>query len=257
MPPGITLTYTNTKRIFKKKSALSCEFRTAMKEISLPVKFQAWPGFLIYSRSDSANKSIPWEYLPDGCFARAQVACDSILKKGVNCVKLFSMVDEPTKDLNSDPAQSDRFRASNRFTKGEWWDPCPAAPVFAKDDITGKVDGYVLDPSMSPKGSLKATDWVKTYWSQDFPIKMEAANPDEYDPPAESFYPVNHHEFSQENFLRHMDRAQKTNSDYAAIIKEIKRSVSTPTIRMKYPKKKDDNMSRNIMQNFLPIQSGK
>jgi hypothetical protein len=165
------------------------------------------------------DPSIPWEYLPDGCYARAHVTCKDMLDKGFNVSKMYVMIDGIT-DNPFFPMPSYRLKTQNKFTEGEWW--YHVAPVvFAKDEKTGEVDGYILDAAVSKKPQ-KATDWIKNFWSQDFPILFDMTHADIYEPHLESNMPGLPHEFSQKKFDRLMPEALQTNKEYNATLHKIK-----------------------------------
>lgn len=93
------------------------------------------------------DKTVPWEYLVDGCYARAHVTCEKILNEGVNCAKMYVIIDDPGFNEPSYPFPSWRLGAKNKFTTGEWWYHV-AALTFAKDEATGEIDGYIIDPAV-------------------------------------------------------------------------------------------------------------
>jgi hypothetical protein len=167
----------------------------------------------------TADKSVPYEYLPDGCYARAHTASKKYLDKGINCAKLYVMLDDI--DWNNPFSfPSERFRAENKFTKGEWW--YHVAPVvFAKDE-SGNVEGYVIDPAVNKDKPIKASDWVKAFWSQDFKVAFDTTHADIYEPQLEDLTNPQAREFSQENFDNWMPEALKTNKEYGQELKQIK-----------------------------------
>lgn len=166
-----------------------------------------------------ADKSVPWEYLPDGCYSKAHVTCAKLLAAGYNCAKLYLMQDDPDLDSDNYPFPG-RFHASNKFTDGSWWYHV-AALVFARDEATGAVDGYILDPAMNKARPLSPAEWVKTVWNGQDPIRFDTTYADTYDPP--SVDPLSlPTEFSRERFDKFLAQARKTNEDYAHVLARIK-----------------------------------
>jgi hypothetical protein len=166
------------------------------------------------------DKSVPWEYIIDGCYARAHVTCEKLLNEGVNCAKLFAIIGDAHPEDPTYPFPSYRLKAENKFMKAEWW--YHVAPlVFAKDDKTGEIDGYIVDLAMNNKQPIKAADWIKSCWSGDFPIVFDATYADVYDPPEQEYTPDND-QFSQERFDKWLPEARQTNKEYSAALKPIK-----------------------------------
>ncbi|MCE1248530.1 MAG: hypothetical protein LWY06_17980 [Firmicutes bacterium] len=169
----------------------------------------------------TADKSIPYEFLPDGCYARAHTAAQKYLDKGINCAKLYVMLDNI--DWNNPSGFPDeRFRAENKFTKGEWW--YHVAPVvFAKDE-SGNTEGYVIDPAVNKDRPIKASEWIKAFWTEDFKVVFDTTHADIYEPQLEDFTNNQPREFSQKEFDKWMPEALKTNKEYGAELKQIKDS---------------------------------
>lgn len=168
------------------------------------------------------DKSIPWEYLVDGCYSRAHVTAEKFMKKGYNCAKMYVMIGEPDMSEPTYPFPPWRLKMKNKFTEGEWW--YHVAPVvFAKDEKTGEIDGYVIDLAGNSEKPVKTTEWIKNFWTGDFPIRFDITHADIYDPPMEmdGMWPIAH-EFSQEKFDKHLVEAKKTNEEYNSVLKTIK-----------------------------------
>jgi hypothetical protein len=168
----------------------------------------------------SDDKSVPWEYLVDGCYARAHVTAEKLLNEGMNCAKLYVITGDPTPDDEGYPFPGWRLRAENKFTEGQWWYHV-AALIFAKDDRTGEVDGYVIDRAVNRERPLKADEWIKAVWPGDFPIKFDTTYADIYDPPDQAYYPEPQ-DFSKERFDRFLPEARDTNRQYTQSLKAIK-----------------------------------
>ncbi len=170
-------------------------------------------------REIAGDPDIPWEHLPDGCYARAHEACGKILDQGMNSAKIYVMIGDLDSNFFSFPKW--RLKAQNKFTKGEWWYHV-AALTFAKDDKTGKVDGYVLDAAVNPDRPIKADEWIRHFWSQDFPINFDITHPDIYDPPEQTYIDYKPREFSRKKFDKHLKVARKTNHEYCRVLQQIK-----------------------------------
>lgn len=161
------------------------------------------------------DPKIPWEAINEGCYARAHVASQKLLDKGYNTSKIFAMVDDP--EMEND---SNRLRAKNAYTKGEW--QFHTAPlVFAKDDKTGKVDGYVLDPSLNREKPMKASEWLKSSWNGKFPVTLDITHADQY-MPANAASPSVPQQFSMDRFTQNLEHATLTCGDYADVLEWYK-----------------------------------
>jgi len=167
------------------------------------------------------DKSVPWEYLVDGCYARAHVTCEKLLAEGINCGKMYVIIGDAHPNDPSAPFPEYRLKAENKFTQGEWW--YHVAPlVFAKDDKTGQVDGYILDLAVNNKKPIKASEWINACWSKDFPIQFDTTLADVYDPPEQS--PTGEpQQFSKERFDQFLPEARSTNKEYSRVLARIKK----------------------------------
>lgn len=168
----------------------------------------------------SSDKSIPYEYLPDGCYARAHVGCERFLDQGINTAKLYVMLGDL--DMNNPyPFPEDRLCAGNKFTRGEWW--YHVAPLtFVRDESTGEIDGFVIDPAVDAKKPMKAADWVRSMWDGNFNLKFDTTQADIYDPPAESFTDYEPCEFNRGRFDKYISTAKRTNKNYSKVLARIK-----------------------------------
>jgi len=169
------------------------------------------------------DSSIPWDYVTDGCFARSHVTCDRLLREGWNCAKIFIMADPPESDPSSDGGPDYHLRAENRYTKGEWQYHV-ATLVFAKDEHTGAVDGYMLDGSIDSTKPLRPSQWIRSFWNQTTPIRLDTTLPDTYCSPneVESDEP---HEFFKPEFDKFLEYAVNTNEKYATALEEIRSNM--------------------------------
>ncbi len=161
------------------------------------------------------DPTLPWEYLQDGCYSRAHETSRRIMEKGYNCSKLFACIDD--RDFE-DPAK--RLQARNNYTKGEW--QYHVAPlVFARDEKTGAVEGYLVDPSTHPEGPVKAKEWLGSMWKGTTKIYLDVTHPDAVTPrpPGSSTGP---RDFSREEFDRFMPETTAANRDFADVLAYIK-----------------------------------
>lgn len=167
------------------------------------------------------DKSVPWEYIIDGCYARAHVTCEKLLDEGLNCGKMYVMIGDVNPNDPSSPFPDYRLKAENKFMKGEWW--YHVAPlVFAKDDKTGQVEGYILDLAVNNKKPIKASEWINSCWSKDFPIQFDTTHADIYEPPEQS-PEGDTQQFSRERFDQYLSEARGTNKDYSRVLAKIKK----------------------------------
>lgn len=98
-------------------------------------------------REIAQDAAIPFEYIYDGCYARAHVICDTLRKKGMNRSKLF---------VNGNLA------ARNQYQNVSWgWHVAPV--VFVYRGLDEPPAPYVLDPSFSPE-PLTPEDWLACFW---------------------------------------------------------------------------------------------
>ncbi len=167
------------------------------------------------------DKSVPWEYLVDGCYARAHVTCEKLLDQGINCAKEYVIIGGADPNNPFVPFPDYRLRAENKFTQGEWW--YHVAPlVFAKDEKTGQVEGYIVDLAVNNQHPIKAADWIKSCWDGKFPIQFDTTYADIYDPPEQSSQgePA---EFDRERFDKFLPEARDTNKDYSRVLAKIKK----------------------------------
>lgn len=157
------------------------------------------------------DKSIPWEHISDGCYARAHTVCEKLLREGIGCGKLFVTV----------PDGSDGYlKAKNRFQDVEWW--YHVSPlVFAKDEKTGNVEAYVIDLAINDKKPIKAETWIRHFWDRNIQIHCYATPADIYDGD-ECSPSVQDATFSFERFADNIKNAESTNKSYLATLNELK-----------------------------------
>jgi hypothetical protein len=166
------------------------------------------------------DKSVPWEYLVDGCYARAHVTAEKFLNEGMSCAKLYVITGDPGPGDQGYPFPGWSLGASNKFTEGRWWYHV-ATLVFAKDDKTGDVDGYIIDRAVNRDRPLGASEWIRAVWPGNFPIRFDTTHADIYDPPNQDYFPEPQ-EFSRERFDKFIPEARETNKEYSQTLKAIK-----------------------------------
>ena len=150
------------------------------------------------------DQAIPFEYIKDGCYARAHMMCDTMHDDNINCAKMFVMLENPM--------GKDRLTASNKFMNAKWW--YHVAPLsFAQNPETKAVEAFIMDPSMADH-PLKPTEWVRQMWDGKTNIKIDVTRAPQYGP-AEAGG-VN------ETFEESIPDAHETAAHYSAELKEIK-----------------------------------
>lgn len=120
----------------------------------------------------AANKDVPFEYIYDGCYARAHIMCDTMNKDNINNGKIFCMLENPY--------GKDKLTAENKYMQAKWW--YHVAPlVWAVDDKTKQVVPFVMDPSMA-KSPMKAEEWIGAMWNESARIKVDITRNTQYGP---------------------------------------------------------------------------
>lgn len=119
-----------------------------------------------------AREDIPFEYIIDGCYARAHLMSEQMSSEGMNNAKMFCMV--------ANPWGSGKLTAENKYMEAKWW--YHVAPlVFAYNGATEKVEGYIMDPSMDTK-PMKAEEWIGKMWDEQTNIKVDVTRAPQYGP---------------------------------------------------------------------------
>lgn len=120
----------------------------------------------------SAREDIPFEYIKDGCYARAHLMSEEMTHDGINNAKIFCMVE--------DAYGSGRLTAENKYMQAKWW--YHVAPlVFAVDEQSKQVEPFVMDPSMS-KSPMKPQEWIHAMWDEKTKIKIDIVHDLQYGP---------------------------------------------------------------------------
>lgn len=172
-------------------------------------------------RKPAEDENIPWEYLKDGCYARAHLTCGELLKNDINAAKIYVMIS----DAGSSPLfmfPKNFLKAENKYMKGEWWYHV-AALSFAKDEKTGKTEGYVLDASVNPKEPVKASQWIKSFWPGGFHITFDVTQADIFNPPEHSFTDYEPHQFCQKDFDKFSKFSKQACQNYCKVLNKIKK----------------------------------
>jgi hypothetical protein len=119
-----------------------------------------------------SREDIPFEYIVDGCYARAHLMSEEMSKDGINNAKIFCMVE--------DPYGKGKLTAENKYMKAKWW--YHVAPVvFAVDEKSKQVEPFVMDPSMA-KTPLKPEQWIHAMWDEKTKIKVDLVRDLQYGP---------------------------------------------------------------------------
>jgi hypothetical protein len=158
------------------------------------------------------DRTVPWEHIVDGCYARAHSACEKLLRDGIGCGKLF---------VNVRHSENDRLTAQNRFQKAEWWYHV-ASLVFAENEKTGKPEPYIIDMSVNDRRPMKPHEWISHFWQKDFPIDCYVTPADIYDGD-ECSPEAKNATFSFKRFAGHQEDAMSTNESYGEVLAKLKK----------------------------------
>lgn len=152
----------------------------------------------------AAIEEIPFEYIIDGCYARAHLMCEQMSADNINNNKMFVMLE--------DAHGKDRLTAENKYMKAKWW--YHVAPmVWAQDDQSKKVEPYIMDPSMA-KTPLKPEQWIHAMWDEKTRIKVDVNRREQYGP-LESDGP-------NPTFEESLPSAHETCAEYSKELAQIK-----------------------------------
>ena len=150
------------------------------------------------------DKDIPFEYIKDGCYARAHLMCETMQEDNINCAKMFVMLESPM--------GAGKLTAENKYMKARWW--YHVAPLsFAENPKTHKVEAYIMDPSMSNR-PLTPQEWIHDMWDEKTRIKIDVTRDPQYGPV----------EVSQPNktFEESLADARQTAAEYTKELEKIK-----------------------------------
>jgi glutaminase-like protein len=125
----------------------------------------------IFDRMKS-DPRIPWAYIKDGCYARAEVVARAIAAAGIRCVKLFAF------DGRTYERRFGSLWSSNEIMDASWW--YHMAPIaFARDPETGREQAWVLDPAIADE-PLEIEAWIERI--ADNPVKFDVTPLSQYQP---------------------------------------------------------------------------
>lgn len=120
----------------------------------------------------AGDQSIPFEYIYDGCYARAHLMCEQMQKDNVNCSKMFVMVENPY--------GTGKLTAENKYMEAKWW--YHVAPMtFAVDEQSKAVEPFIMDPSMADH-PMKPQEWIHAMWDEKTRIKVDVTHALQYGP---------------------------------------------------------------------------
>ncbi|MCA9794084.1 MAG: hypothetical protein KC910_19885 [Candidatus Eremiobacteraeota bacterium] len=154
-------------------------------------------------RKLAGDPEIPFEYITDGCYARAHKMCETMREDQVNCGKMFVMLE--------DIGNPGRLEADNKYMHAEWW--YHVAPLVFAEDEAHQISAYIMDPSMADH-PLKAEDWVHQMWDEETPIKIDLTRAPQYGPfETDGAY---------DKFEDSIDSAHSTLERYSRELEEIK-----------------------------------
>lgn len=135
------------------------------------------------------SSKIPFEYIKDGCYARAHLICESLRQHGINHSKVFVF---------------GSLGAKNDVQDAKWW--YHVAPmVFVQDPVTGAVDARVIDPGLS-REPMSVADWVQAVNRGDS-VRLDLTRAAQYTPRERSGVPL--------SFEQNLGPAQNTLMNYA------------------------------------------
>ena len=155
-----------------------------------------------------ADPSIPFEYIYDGCYARAHIMCETMGKDNVNNAKMFVMV--------QNPYGSGKLTAENKYMKARWW--YHVAPmVYAVDEKTKKPEPFIMDPSMADR-PLRPQEWIGAMWDEKTPIKVDITRNPQYGPLESGG--------ANKTFEESLPHARETCAEYSAELEKIKQDYN-------------------------------
>lgn len=120
----------------------------------------------------AADKEIPFEYIINGCYARAHLMCDQMHKDNINTAKMFVMIDHP---------ETDALTAHNKYMDATWHHFHVAPLVFAVDEQSHQVQPFIMDPSMADH-PLPPQEWIHKMWDGKAPIHFDITRDEQYGP---------------------------------------------------------------------------
>lgn len=141
------------------------------------------------------QSQIPFEYIKDGCYARAHLMCESLRQHGINHSKVWVF---------------GQLGAKNEHQDTKWW--YHVAPmVFVQDPETGAVDARVVDPGLS-REPIPVQDWVKAC-NRGGEVRIDLTDPAQYVP--------REGKGVQKDFAENLPYAQRVLLNYSAELERI------------------------------------
>jgi hypothetical protein len=152
----------------------------------------------------ASDPTVPFEYIKDGCYARAHDMCEQMHEDKVNCSKIFVMVENPY--------EGGRLTAENKYMQAKWW--YHVAPlVWAVDSKSHNVVPFVMDPSMS-KAPMTPEEWIHAMWDEKTKIKVDITHDKQFGP-LESGGP-------NSTFEESLDDTEQVKAEYTKELEKIK-----------------------------------
>jgi hypothetical protein len=122
------------------------------------------------TRALRADPGIAWDFIIDGCQARAHLMSQALTARGINNAKLF------VNGGRSNPLRGE-LEFENELMRAHW--SFHAAPwVFAKD-TDGRVKPFIVDPAVSPV-PLAPDAWLRKFAKK--PVTLDLTGPAQYAP---------------------------------------------------------------------------
>ncbi|MEW6280845.1 MAG: protein-glutamine glutaminase family protein [Candidatus Eremiobacterota bacterium] len=141
------------------------------------------------------SSGIPFEYIKDGCYARAHLMCESLRQNGINCSKVFAF---------------GKLGAENDLQEATWW--FHVAPmVFVQEPDSGAVDVRVLDPGVD-REPMAVACWIKCIHRHGT-VKVDLTD-------AAQYLPRKHHG-KQTDFAAHIEDAVTTLTTYSTALNAL------------------------------------
>jgi len=157
----------------------------------------------------ASRKDIPFEYIYDGCYARAHLMCEEMSRDNINNSKMFVMLENPY--------GTGKLTAENKYMKAKWW--YHVAPmVFAVDEKSKQVEPFIMDPSMSKK-PMKPQDWIHAMWDESTRIKVDVTRNPQYGPLEVS-------DGANQTFEESIPSAVETCAEYTVEMEKIKQDYN-------------------------------
>jgi hypothetical protein len=148
--------------------------------------------------------SIPFRYIPDGCYARAHMMVDRMQQDGYSAAKIYAIGNLSAKN--------------SVFPQGvSWW--YHVAPLVLVND-NGKQRLVVVDPAVNPNNPIMAPEvWIAAIDPSKAAVKVEVADANQY-------YPMNGAPPSTTPFASNLKPADGVMVKYTESLNSIGASAS-------------------------------